>query len=79
MIVLFRSIILFFFISMLLSEERKDLQSPYRDSFQYNQAGKIGDNPFPTNPMSDRAYKNTSTFKRVFWFRSQNKFVKRNI
>ena len=55
MIVLFRSIILFFFISMLLSEERKDLQSPYRDSFQYNQAGKIGDNPFPTNPMSDRA------------------------
>ena len=55
MIDLVRSIILFFFIGMLLSEERKDFQSPYRDSFQYNQAGKIGDNPFPTNPMSDRA------------------------
>ena len=55
MMALVRSIILFFFISMLLPEERKDLQSPYRDSFQYNQAGKIGDNPFPTNPMSDRA------------------------
>ena len=55
MIVIFRPIILFCFINILISEERKDLQSPYRDSFQYNQAGKIGDNPFPTNPMSDRA------------------------
>ena len=55
MIVIVRSIIVFCFINILISEERKDLQSPYRDSFQYNQAGKIGDNPFPTNPMSDRA------------------------
>ena len=25
------------------------------DPFTMNQAAKIGDNPFPTNPMSDRA------------------------
>ena len=25
------------------------------DPFRMNQAGRIGDNPFPTNPMSDRA------------------------
>ena len=55
MIVLVRVVILFCLINILISEERKDLQSAYRDSFQYNQVGKIGDNPFPTNPMSDRA------------------------
>ena len=51
----FKSIVLILSINIILAEEKKDLQSPYRDSFQYNQAGKIGDNPFPTNPMSDRA------------------------
>ena len=25
------------------------------DPFRMSQAGRIGDNPFPTNPMSDRA------------------------
>ena len=26
-----------------------------RDPFRMNETAKIGDNPFPTNPMSDRA------------------------
>ena len=45
----------FALLHFLTAEERKDLQSPYVDYFKYNHAGKIGDNPFPTNPMSDRA------------------------
>ena len=55
MITLLRSTLLLLFISIILAEERKDLQSPYIDPFNYNLIGKIGDNPFPTNPMSDRA------------------------
>ena len=47
--------IIFLISSFLLSEEHKDLQSPFNDPFKYNQVGKIGDIPFPTNPMSDRA------------------------
>ena len=47
--------IIFLISSFLSSEEHKDLQSPFNDPFKYNQVGKIGDNPFPTNPMSDRA------------------------
>ena len=53
--ILLKSILLLFPASVIFTEERKDLQSPYSDPFNYNQAGRIGDNPFPTNPMSDRA------------------------
>ena len=50
---LIKSIVLILTINIILAEEKKDLQSPYRDSFQYNQAGKIGDNPtdYPNNLM----------------------------
>ena len=48
------SITLFLF-TFLFSEESKHTQSPFSDPFSYDHAGKIGDNPFPTNPMSDRA------------------------
>ena len=41
--------------TLIFSEERKYLQSPYKDPFRQNYSAKIGDNPFPTNPMSDRA------------------------
>ena len=41
--------------TLISSEERKYLQSPYKDPFRQNYSAKIGDNPFPTNPMSDRA------------------------
>jgi len=41
--------------ALIFSEERKYLQSPYKDPFRQNYSAKIGDNPFPTNPMSDRA------------------------
>jgi len=51
----FRTISVFLFFTIVFPEEIKYHQSPYRDSFQYKHAGKIGDNPFPTNPMSDRA------------------------
>ena len=50
-----KSTIIFLLITFILSEERKDTQSPFNDPFRYDCAGKIGDNPFPTNPMSDRA------------------------
>ena len=42
-------------ITISFAEEKKESQSTFRDPFKYNNAGKIGDNPFPTNPMSDRA------------------------
>mgnify|MGYP007000086856 CR=1 len=42
-------------ITSISSEEKKYLQSPYKDSFRQGKVSKIGDNPFPTNPMSDRA------------------------
>ena len=51
----FRTINVFLSFSIIFAEEIKVQQSPYSDPFQYNHAGKIGDNPFPTNPMSDRA------------------------
>ena len=51
----FRTISVFLSFSIIFAEEIKVQQSPYSDPFQYNHAGKIGDNPFPTNPMSDRA------------------------
>ena len=51
----FRTICVFLFFTIVFPEEIKYHQSPYKDSFQYKHAGKIGDNPFPTNPMSDRA------------------------
>ena len=46
---------LLFIINLIIAEEKKSLQTPFFDPFQYNHVGKIGDNPFPTNPMSDRA------------------------
>lgn len=49
---------LFLFIlltTLINSEEKKISQSHLIDNFNYNHAAKIGDNPFPTNPMSDRA------------------------
>ena len=51
----YRTISVFLFFTIVFPEEIKYHQSPYKDSFQYKHAGKIGDNPFPTNPMSDRA------------------------
>ena len=47
--------ILILIVNFIFCEEKKNLQTPFFDSFKYNQVGKIGDNPFPTNPMSDRA------------------------
>ena len=47
--------ILIMIVNLIFCEEKKNLQTPFFDSFKYNQVGKIGDNPFPTNPMSDRA------------------------
>ena len=43
------------FIVFLFAEEKKYLQSPFNDPFKEGKVAKIGDNPFPTNPMSDRA------------------------
>ena len=51
----FRTLCVFLFFTIVFTEEIKYHQAPYKDSFQYKHAGKIGDNPFPTNPMSDRA------------------------
>ena len=47
-----RGIIIF---SILWCEERKDENVYFQDNFKYNTTAKIGDNPFPTNPISDRA------------------------
>ena len=44
-----------FIFTYLLAEEDRTKQTPYKDTYKYTTAGKIGDNPFPTNPMSDRA------------------------
>ena len=45
------------FISFLFSIDGKLKNSQYSpiDPFRQNAPAKIGDNPFPTNPMSDRA------------------------
>ena len=47
-------------ISLLLSilvgnNAGRPLPTIARDPFRMNETAKIGDNPFPTNPMSDRA------------------------
>ena len=47
-----RGVIIF---STLWCEERKDENTCFQDNFKYNTSAKIGDNPFPTNPISDRA------------------------
>ena len=47
-----RGIVIF---SILWCEERKDENVYFQDNFKYNTTAKIGDNPFPTNPISDRA------------------------
>ncbi len=52
---MFRYLIFLIFFIKLQSEEKKYLQSPFIDRFTYQYSTKIGDNPFPTNPMSDRA------------------------
>ncbi len=41
--------------SVLFCEEKKDRDVHFQDNFKYNASAKIGDNPFPTNPISDRA------------------------
>ena len=48
-------IVPFLLITFLFAEEKKYLQSPFNDPFKEGKVAKIGDNPFPTNPMSDRA------------------------
>ena len=50
-----RQLIAILFFTFSFSEESKYLQSPYRDPYKDGRVAKIGDNPFPTNPMSDRA------------------------
>jgi len=42
-------------LNFIYSEEIKDNNSIQTDLFKYSTSGKIGDNPFPTNPMNDRA------------------------
>ena len=44
-------------MSMLFSADgrKKELKNYLPDPFHENASAKIGDNPFPTNPMSDRA------------------------
>ena len=42
-------------ISLIFCEEKKNESLNYFDSFKQNSIAKIGDNPFPTNPISDRA------------------------
>ena len=52
----FTTIISIIFSSFLLSENiKRPYVSEMVDPFQLKNAGKIGDHPFPTNPMSDRA------------------------
>ena len=41
--------------SFLMAEETTERGSIHYDPFQYSTVGKIGDHPFPTNPMNDRA------------------------
>ena len=41
--------------NLVKSEEKKDLYQDYSDPFKYISSSKIGDNPFPTNPLNDRA------------------------
>jgi len=55
MISYLRILAIIFVISLLFSEEIKEKSSIHPDVFRYSSAGKIGDNPFPTNPMNDRA------------------------
>ncbi|MBT5721964.1 MAG: hypothetical protein HOI72_07200, partial [Candidatus Marinimicrobia bacterium] len=55
MISYLRILAIIFVISLLFAEEIKEKNSIHPDVFQYSTAGKIGDNPFPTNPMNDRA------------------------
>ena len=50
-----RILAILFVISLLFAEEIKEKNSTHSDVFRYSTAGKIGDNPFPTNPMNDRA------------------------
>ena len=50
-------VISFFAFSFLLSIDgrKKDIDNHLVDPFRQSATAKIGDNPFPTNPMSDRA------------------------
>ena len=50
-----KNIIIGIIISILWCEEKKDESVYFKDNFKYNKSAKIGDNPFPTNPISDRA------------------------
>ncbi len=47
---------IFIFISISIGNNASRPHSAHsQDPFRMNQIGRIGDNPFPTNPMSDRA------------------------
>ncbi len=48
-------LIAIFSFFLVKSEEKKDLHQNYSDPFKYIISSKIGDNPFPTNPLNDRA------------------------
>jgi hypothetical protein len=52
MISYLRILAIIFVISLLFAEEIKEKSSIHPDVFRYSTAGKIGDNPFPTNPMN---------------------------
>ncbi len=47
----------FLLFSLLFSIDgrKKEMNNTLPDPFQQSSVAKIGDNPFPTNPMSDRA------------------------
>ena len=51
-------LILFLFLAGLLfpiGKRKNNSNNKIPDPFRYSSSAKIGDNPFPTNPMSDRA------------------------
>ena len=50
-------VVSFFAFSFLFSIDgrKKDIDNHLVDPFRQSTTAKIGDNPFPTNPMSDRA------------------------
>ena len=48
-------LIVILFFQLVKSEETKDISQSHKDPYRYNLSSKIGDNPFPTNPLNDRA------------------------
>ena len=52
-----KATLLFLCFNLLFSIDgrKREADNVIPDPFRYSSVGKIGDNPFPTNPMSDRA------------------------